>query len=118
MNATEGTLANDVLNGGVGAQTFFFDTALGLDFGDDRITNFGTDDLIVTTSAINDADGDGLINFGGNRAADLPGGTTVRINNGAVRSLEFDGSVTQNGVDYFVYSRVGSTDTGTDDLFG
>lgn len=97
---------------------FFFDTALGLDFGDDRITNFGTEDLLVTTTALDDADGDGRIDFGGNRLLDFAEGGSARINNGAVRSLEFDGSVTRDGVEYFVYSRVGSTDTNSDDLFG
>lgn len=116
MGAIEGKLANDVLNGGGGARSFFFDTALGLDFGDDRINNFGADDLIVTTSAISDVNANGQIAFGGNRVLDLPDDTSVRINNGAVQTLEFDGSVTQNGVEYFIYSRVGS-DVGTDQLF-
>ena len=116
--AIEGGLGNQTLNGRAGEQVFFFDTALGLDFGDDRITNFGTEDLLVTTTALDDVDGDGRIDFGGNRALDFAEGGTVRINDGAVRSLEFDGSVTRNGVEYFIYSRTGSTDTGADDLFG
>ncbi|PAX08146.1 beta strand repeat-containing protein [Sphingomonas lenta] len=115
--AIEGRLGNSILNGAAGEQIFFFDTALGLDFGDDRINGFGTEDLLVTTTAISDSDGDGRIDFGGDRTLNLSDGTSVRINNGAVRSLEFDGSVTMNGVTYFVYSRVGSTNTGADDLF-
>ncbi len=113
---TEGTLADDVLNGASGGRTFLFDTALGLDLGNNRINGFGNDDRIVTTTAIADADGDGRVDFGADRTLDLAGGTAVRINAGAVRTLEFDGSVMQNGVEYFVYSRVGSTATGTDDL--
>lgn len=113
---TEGTLANDVLNGASGRRTFFFDTALGLDLGDDRITGFGSDDRIVTTSAIADSNNDGTIDFGSDRTLDLAGGTTIRINAGGVRALEFDGSIIRNGVEYFVYSRVGSTSTGTEDL--
>jgi Ca2+-binding RTX toxin-like protein len=116
--AIEGGLGDQTLNSGMGEQVFFFDTALGLDFGNDRITSFGTEDLLVTTTALDDADGDGRIDFGGNRLLDFAEGGSVRINNGAVRSLEFDGSVTQDGVEYFVYSRVGSTDTNSDDLFG
>jgi Ca2+-binding RTX toxin-like protein len=115
--AREGTLADDVLSGAAGARSFFYDTALALDFGTDTITGFGTDDLIVTTTAIADNDGNGRIDFGGDRTLDLADGTEVRINNGAIRSLEFDGSVMMNGVTYFVYSRVGSSTTGTDDLF-
>lgn len=111
-------LGNGSLNGGAGEQVFFFDTALGLDFGDDRITGFGSEDLLVTTTAINDTDGDGRIDFGSDRTFDLTGGTSVRIDGGAVRSLEFDGTVERDGVTYHVYSRLGSTRTGTDDLFG
>jgi Ca2+-binding RTX toxin-like protein len=118
MGATEGTLAGDSLSGAGGARSFFFDTALGLDFGNDRITDFGNDDLLVTTTAIADNNSDGRIDFGGDRTLDLADGTEVRINNGSLRSLEFDGSVTMNGATYFVYSRVGSSATGTDDLFG
>lgn len=75
------------------------------------------DDLFVTSTAIADANGDGRIGFGPNRMLELSDGTSVRINKGEVRSLEFDGSVTANGVEYFVYSRVGS-DVGVDDLLG
>lgn len=117
MGAIEGMLGDSMLMGRAGEQVFFFDTALGLDFGDDRITGFGSEDLIVTTTAIADGDGDGRIDFGGDRTLDLSDGASVRINDGAVRALEFDGSVTQNGATYFVYSRVGS-DAGTDDVFG
>ncbi|MGJ3627260.1 calcium-binding protein [Sphingomonas sp. MMS24-JH45] len=99
--AIEGRLGNDTLRGDAGdrtSQVFFFDTALGLDFGNDRITNFGANDLLVTTSAIRDSDGDGIVTFGGNRVLDLPDGTTVNINNRAVTALAFDGSETVNGV--------------------
>ncbi len=116
--ATEGTLASNLFNGGNGIQRFFFDTALGLGFGNDRITDFGTDDILITTSAIADNNGDGQIAFSGNRSVELADGTSITINNGDVRSLEFDGSTIQNGVEYFVYSRVGSTNVGVEDVFG
>ncbi|MEG3168437.1 calcium-binding protein [Sphingomonas sp. LB3N6] len=112
MGAKEGTLANDTLNGSGGAQQFFFDTALGLDFGNDRIANFGMDDLIITTSAITDGNSDGIIAFGRNRTVDLADGTNILINDGNVRSLEFDGSTIRNGVEYFVYSLAGSNGAG------
>lgn len=114
--AREGLLGNSTLNGGPGEQIFFFDTALGLDFGDDRINNFGTEDLLVSTTAL--ADSDGRIGFGSDRILDLPDGTSVVINNQAVRELEFDGAVTRDGVTYYVYTRVGSASTDVDDLFG
>jgi Ca2+-binding RTX toxin-like protein len=115
--ATEGTTADEAFSGAAGAKTFFFDTALAIGFGDDAIADFGTDDLLVTTTAIVDLDGDGRIAFGSDRTLDLTDGTEIQFNGGALRQLEYDGSVTQNGVEYFVYSRVNTTTTGTDDLF-
>ncbi|MGJ3626855.1 hypothetical protein AB5I41_08130 [Sphingomonas sp. MMS24-JH45] len=110
--AIEGRLGNDTLRGDTGdrtSQVFFFDTALGLDFGNDRITNFGANDLLVTTSQIRDSDGDGIVTFGGNRVLDLPDGTTVNIR--LVTALAFDGSETVNGVTYYTYSLMGAPST-------
>lgn len=118
VGATEGTSADDRFSGDAGSQRFFFDTALDVGFGNDRIASFGMDDLLVTTTAIEDSDGNGRIDFGRNRVLDLSDGTEVQINGGSVRSLEFDGSVNMGGVEYFVYSRVGSVNAGVDDLFG
>lgn len=129
--AIEGTLADNMLSGTAARDVFFFDTALMLDFadpfqgttleqnfGDDRITGFGADDLLVTTAAIADANGDGRIGFGRDRILELSDGTSVTINDGAVRALEFDGSVTREGATYFVYSLVHSGGAGVEDLFG
>lgn len=107
--AIEGTVANNLLKGDAGdkkVDTFFFDTALGLGFGNDRIVNFGAKDTLLTTTAINDSDGDGIIRFGGNRAVDLSDGTSITINDQSVRALEFDGSFAENGVTYYAYSLI------------
>lgn len=119
MTALEGLLGDDTLSGDTGdmtAQLFFFDTALGLDLGADRITGFGMRDLLVTTRALADSNGDGVIGFGGDRTLDLTGGGSIVINDRSVSSIEYDGSVVRGGVEYFVYSRVGSAGTGVDDL--
>ncbi len=110
--AVEGTVANDALLGDlpdVKKQVFFFDTALKIGLGNDTITNFGAKDLLVTTTKILDKNGDGKVDFGGDKILDLPNATgKVTIDNKATTILEFDGSTVHNGVEYFVYSKVGS----------
>ncbi len=110
--AVEGTVANDALLGDlpdVQKQVFFFDTALKIGLGHDTITNFGAKDLLVTTTKILDKNGDGKVDFGGDKILDLPNATgKVTIDNKATTILEFDGSTVHNGVEYFVYSKVGS----------
>jgi hypothetical protein len=110
--AIEGTVANDALVGDlpdVKKQVFFFDTALKIGLGNDTITNFGVKDLLVTTTQIVDKNGDGKVDFGADKILDLPNGVgKVTIDNKATSILEFDGSTVHNGVEYFVYSKVGS----------
>lgn len=112
--AIEGTLASETLKGdlaGAKAETFFFDTALGAGFGNDRINSFGSSDILVTTTKISDANGDGLIKFGGDKILDV-GQTHIDMHNtkgATITSLEFDGTVQHNGETYYVYSQVGSS---------
>lgn len=125
--AIEGKFTNDILTGdelNTRPDVFFFDTALGLSLGSDRIINFGVNDVVVTTTAIRDGNSDARIGFGRNGIIDLPGGVgspdgpsaagaggTLSITGTAadkLNVLEFDGQVTQNGVIYYVYSSVGS----------
>lgn len=122
---TEGTLASDALSGDMDnaiAETFFFDTALDIDLGDDIITNFGTDDLLVLTTALRDNNGDGIIDFGSNDILDLPGGIggpggvkpagengTIQMfdtNGGEILALSFAGTTVVNGVTYYTYTRL------------
>lgn len=127
--ATEGlVLSNDVLEGDAAdseANIFFFDTALDLDLGDDTITNFGSGDVLVTTTQIRDNNGDGIVGFGPNAVLDLPGGvggpgdpgmageggnvTVTGPSGESIEAFEYEGSVTRDGVTYYVYSIVGST---------
>lgn len=112
ITADEG---NDTLSGDVGdyiTDLFFYDTTAGDALGRDRINRFGVNDIFVTTSAIADRNGDGVINFGSDRRLDLTdasGSAVGEIAFTGLRSLEFDGAVQgQDGVIYYVYSRVGS----------
>lgn len=105
-----GNTGDDVIAGTAAAaktDIFFYDTDALIDSGDDVIT-FTAKDLFVTTTAMVVNQPDGLF--------ELSSGT-VEFRNGAgvINALEFDGTVTHGGVDYFVYSLVGSA-AGTGDL--
>jgi len=104
----EGGLGNDLLLGGTDGDVFLF-TGSGL--GNDRIGDFGLDDVLVTTRKIIDKDGDGVILFGSDRDLDFTGGGQVVITTDArarLTSLEYDGAFAVGDLTYFVYSRIGS----------
>lgn len=111
--AVEGRLGDDRLLGDAGdaaRQVFFMDTALEIDLGRDRIERFGARDILVMTTALPDGNGDRIIEFGSDRVLNLATGDVVltSTSGSAHRRLEFDGSVEQGGVEYFVYSLAGS----------
>ncbi|TIL87507.1 MAG: hypothetical protein E5Y73_25190 [Mesorhizobium sp.] len=133
--ALEGRLGDDSLTGDnpdAKTNTFFFDTALDLNLGHDKITNFGGKDILVTTTKLFDSNADNKVDFGPNHLLDLSGGLggpgdpglpgevgNLDIKNTAghaVTTVEFDGQVDHGGVHYYVYSTVGSA-AGTGDLF-
>jgi VCBS repeat-containing protein len=112
----EGKIGDDVFKGDVAdskKNVFFFDSALDIHLGDDRIDNFGAKDLLVTTSAISTKalGASGVVKLVG--ADSLPGEAgTVELhglNGAAVQALDFDGSVNHNGSTYYVYSLHGSS---------
>lgn len=70
---TEGKVSDDVFDASSGSMTFFYDNALGLNLGFDKINGFGADDRIVTTRQIFDGDDDRSIGFGSNKVLDLSG---------------------------------------------
>jgi VCBS repeat-containing protein len=134
VNAVEGTLGNDVLRGDSSdtiGQAFFFDTALDINLGSDRIIDFGFKDVLVTTSALLDGNRDSVIVFGGSGEVSLTGGSggpadkavsgeagsiaLSNIDGAPISKIEFDGSVVHDGTTYYVYSLVGST-AGVDTL--
>lgn len=105
----DGGSNDDVLTGGGDGDVFVFDNTGAT--GRDRITDFGTDDLLLTTVAIRDNNSNGTITFGSNKVLDLTDGSRVTMTTDTGRSLqalEFDGVAELDGVSYFVYSRVGS----------
>jgi hypothetical protein len=120
-NMVEGTVGNDSLAGDVGdvrTNRFFFDTALDVDLGDDRIGNFGQRDILVTTTRL--ADVAGVVALGADGLLSLPGGTG-KVNDGyfsgeggtvsiaGATQLEYDGAVSRSGTLYHVYSLFGSS---------
>lgn len=118
----EGSVNDDTLHATSGDDVFFYDTALGLNLGNDTIVGAGNGDQLVTTSAIYDGDSDGVIrfqstNYGQNGILDLPGatgGTATDPNDGPGGSIDFDtsvelafaGTTTANGVTYYHYDIV------------
>ena len=114
LRAKESRTGDDTMAGdrsGKQQDVHFFDTALGIDLGTDKVTRFDSRDLFVTTSQLGDTQvggqvelSDGLISFGAD-----PG--TVRLTGmagEAINQLVYRGAVTHGGVTYHVYARVGS----------
>lgn len=117
----EGTIANDKITVADGAKVILHDNALGLNLGGDRISGFGDDDLLVTTSQLFDGNGDGTIVFGRNRVLDMSGvggandadprtgsGGQLKFVDTDLRSLEYLGTHEANGVTYYYYGTSGS----------
>jgi VCBS repeat-containing protein len=113
-STVESRLGDDVMKGDTidkGKNVFFFDTALGMDLGSDTIINFGAKDLLVTTTALNDGNGDGHIALGAGGRLDMAEGGTVAMSGlrgSEIGTLEFDGTMLRDGVTYYVYSLDGS----------
>ncbi|WP_052134768.1 cadherin domain-containing protein [Sphingomonas sp. 37zxx] len=101
----------------VGSDTILIDTASGTLAGTLSVTNFGLNDVLVTTAALPDGNRDGIILFGKGSVMNL-GPLKVAVStpeNQIVTALEFDGQYVDNGVSYYVYSRIG-TNAGVADV--
>ncbi|PXA90083.1 hypothetical protein DMC47_28020 [Nostoc sp. 3335mG] len=113
--AVEGTFASETFSGDSADRAknvFFYDTALRVDLGNDTITNFGKNDLLVLTSQLNDSNNDNIITSSTGRINLSDGSGTVMlqdVNGATINAIEFDGTVVNNGLTYYVYSLVGST---------
>lgn len=114
----EGTVGADALLGTAGSDTFFYDTALGVSLtggvsGTDVIQGFGAGDKLVTTTALQDMDGNGVVKFGLDKILQLPTevGNDVSSGNlaifgedgGVIRQVYFQGSTTVGTTTYFTY---------------
>jgi len=105
---------------GKGASVLLIDNATGLNFGSDFIKDFGSDDLLVTTSKLYDSNGSNIVTFGGNKVLDLsgstgpsssdpaggPGGqvdTTDTSYQGKYEAVGFLGQQTIDGTTYYYY---------------
>jgi hypothetical protein len=130
QNAIESHIGSETLIGDAGdakSQTFFYDTALGLNLGSDTIKDFGAKDILVTTTAFSDGNGDGVITDSakvfhlsaptdGSSSPDGPGTVAMSdASNTEIDSLKYDGVVSHDGVNYYVYSGAHAT-AGLSDL--
>lgn len=76
--------ADQMLTGADYHNSFFFG---GDDSGDDSITNFAADDIIVTDVALRDGNGDGIIGFGRNGILNTASGSVAITGTSALRFL-------------------------------
>lgn len=127
LHALVSGAANDTLIGTSGADNFLFDTATGLGLGSDQIKNFGTGDLIVTTSAIAGANGSGQIRASSSDRFTLPGAAdgqsdgTVKIyasTGKAVTTIKLVNTETHDGVTFYEYAAPGDTTSSHGVQFG
>lgn len=120
LDAIEGKLlVSDTLTGTTGqSDKFFYDNALDVNWGNDTIQNFGTNDYLVTTNKMFDLDNDGRIKFGQDRNLDLTGfanedpgqssayGSIAFTNEKgkAITSLYLVDETVHEGVTYYAYA--------------
>lgn len=119
-NVIEGTVGDNSFDMGGGAKVLFHDNALGLNLGGDTINNFGSDDLLVTTSMIFDSDTNNTVTFGQNQVLDISGsegpssndpqgGPGGQLDFTSQTSVTYLGSNQINGVTYYYYGTADST---------
>lgn len=113
----EGSVGNDSI-AATGASAILHDNALGLNLGDDTISGFGDDDLLVFTKKLHSGEADGSIELGagdtiglsgalGPRASDATDGPGGRIGLGEI-DLDYLGSAQIGGVTYYFYGTEGA----------
>ena len=105
-NAVESDMGDNALRGDVGdkrGQVFFFDTNLDLALGHDTIANFGSKDVIVTTSNLG-LDMGASLDLTGIEGNDLGSVDITGMTGAPISGLELDRSFDKGGVTYYVYS--------------
>ncbi|KQM30538.1 hypothetical protein ASE59_08190 [Sphingomonas sp. Leaf10] len=119
-NVIEGTVGDNTFDMSGGSKVLFHDNALGLNLGGDTINNFGSDDLLVTTSMIFDSDMNQTVTFGQNNVLDISGsegpaatdpqgGPGGQLDFTSQTSVTYLGSNQINGVTYYYYGTADST---------
>ena len=113
--AIEGTSANTVFKGDAGgmqAETFFFDTALDIGLGRDRISSFAASDRIVVSEKLIGG-ADGVVHAGSDGFAlnaDVAGSTDslsiADLSGQSVSSLALVGQHTAAGIVFYTYAAV------------
>lgn len=121
--------ANQTLQGTSGDDIFFFDTAIGLALGQDTIKGFGKADILVTTSAFLDSNGDRIIRANQSDRFALASATEAEIgistgnvkifsdNSGVVSSLQLLFVEMHETVTYYAYGKLDAADFQPDLLF-
>lgn len=108
-DAIVGGAGNDKMYGEGGADLFIFDNSVAT--GKDSILDIDAFDTLLFTEKLFDNNEDGFVTFGSDRKLDVgPDGseiTIIKAGGGRVTTVEFDGIVVQDGVEYFAYSLVG-----------
>jgi Ca2+-binding RTX toxin-like protein len=92
-----GGAGDDALTGGQGADLFIFDNSGAT--GNDAILDFGKGDRLLTTVALTDTDGDGVISAAGGLG--LFAGSSVDLGN--VSAVKSAGTVVIDGTTYYAY---------------
>jgi hypothetical protein len=116
-HVSESQVSNDTFNAADGQHVYLYDTALGFNLGSDTISNFGSDDFLVTTSEIYNGGKLGAnLGLGHNGVLDLSGefenttgddgvshGGQIDLQGVSVLHLDHQ-EVGANGVTYFYYA--------------
>lgn len=121
-------VGDNTFNFGAGSVALLTDNALGLNFGGDIINGFGSDDLLIFTSALHNVnatgpqgDGPNIVTFGKNLYLDLSGaegplssdpttgpGGQFDLNNTDQVAIQYLGTKSIDGTDYYYYGSVGT----------
>jgi hypothetical protein len=105
----EGKVGDDLffVPDGAEQRVYFFDNASATPIGHDQIIGLESDDIIMTTQQVANNNGAGGVDALGG-VFDLSGGDTLGITRAdapddPVSSLIFDGAISRQGINYFLY---------------
>ncbi|KQN76172.1 hypothetical protein [Sphingomonas sp. Leaf62] len=115
-NVMENKVGNETYDFAGGNKTLLIDNALGLNMGQDVLTNFGAGDKLVTTAKLFDNTSNNVVGFGKNFVLDVSGsmgpqstdpttgpGGQIDFSTPDITKIKYTGSETINGVTYYVY---------------